>query len=88
MGVVALGTLRHRRGMVVIIGRSVARLTVGLPIMVKFGIIPIVGVMTIGALAGKMAARRGVTRLAIGKARMVEGGIAPIRGIVAGGTLT
>ena len=87
-GVVALGTLWHWRGMVVVIGRSMATLAVGLSIMAKIGIIPIVSVMAVGTLPGIMAAGRGVATLAVSEARMVEVDLTPIGGAgMAVGTL-
>lgn len=67
--------------MVFIVGCCVAGLTVGQAGVSEFRV-PVVGVVTIGALTWEMTTRRRVTGLAVGQATMVKIGI-PIVGIMA-----
>ena len=56
--------------------------------MIEVCIAPIVRVVTVGTLAGKVAARRRMTTLAIGKATVIKTGVAPVSRVVTIGTLT
>jgi hypothetical protein len=68
---------------IIVVGRRMARTAIRQPLVAEIGIIPIIiGVVTIGALAGEVVAGGRVTGLTIIKAVMIEVHVAPTTGIM------
>ena len=84
----ALRTLRYWRLVLLFAWWVMARAAISQSIVAERRIVPVVGVMALGTLPGKVVGRWGMAGLAIVQPIVAERRIAPVVGVMALGTLT